>query len=113
MALEFVQVSTTVASQQAAAELARSAVEARLAACAQIAGPITSIYWWLDSVESAPEYVIWFKTTVERYQDLEDHIRSGHTYDVPEVICVPIVAGNPDYLSWVRDESTAAETPQD
>ncbi|MBA3488426.1 MAG: divalent-cation tolerance protein CutA [Longispora sp.] len=107
--LEFVQVSTTVSSQQAAAELARSAVEARLAACAQIAGPIRSTYWWQDSIESVTEFVIWFKTTTERYPDLEDHIRAGHTYDVPEVTCVPIIAGNPEYLSWVRDETSTAD----
>jgi periplasmic divalent cation tolerance protein len=106
--LEFVQVSTTVASQQAAAQLARSSVEARLAACAQVVGPITSVYWWLDTVESAPEYMVLFKTTPQRYPALEEHIRTGHTYDVPEIICVPIIAGNPDYLSWIRDETTPA-----
>lgn len=106
--LEFVQVSTAVASQQAAQELARGAVQARFAACAQIAGPITSVYWWSESVESAPEYIVWFKTTAERYAELEDFIKAGHTYDLPEVLCLPVIAGSADYLSWVRDE-TAGE----
>jgi periplasmic divalent cation tolerance protein len=99
------QAVTTTDSQEAAEALARSAVEARVAACAQVSGPITSTYWWDGAVESAEEWCVVFKTTAERYPALEEHIRAHHSYDVPEVVLLPILAGNPAYLSWVSEET--------
>ena len=98
-------VVTTVDSTDAAATLARSAVNARLAACAQVSGPITSTYWWNGAVEDAQEWVITFKTTADSYAALEQHIRENHPYETPEILALPIVAGNPAYLSWVRAET--------
>lgn len=99
------QVVTTVDTVEAARALARSAVEARLAACAQVGEPIFSQYWWKGSVDTAREWPITFKTTVAGYSALEEHIRAQHSYEVPEIVCLPIVAGNPTYLQWVRDNT--------
>jgi periplasmic divalent cation tolerance protein len=99
------QVSTTIGSREAAQELARGAVQARAAACGQVGGPINSVYWWERRVESADEWVVVFKTTTERYPELERYIRSQHPYDVPEIICTPVTAGNPAYLTWVAAET--------
>ena len=85
--------------------LSRSAVEARLAACGQVVGPIKSTYWWEGKVETAQEWYVVFKTTTERYPALEAHIREQHSYDVPEIVVTPIVAGNPAYLDWVTTET--------
>ncbi len=103
----YCQVITTVASREAAESLGRSAVEARLAACAQVVGPIASTYWWRGSVESAEEWQIIFKTTDVRYDELEAHVRSRHEYEVPEILRIPVVAGNPAYLSWLTAETTS------
>ncbi|NJP30744.1 divalent-cation tolerance protein CutA [Micromonospora thermarum] len=100
------QAVTTTDSREAAEALAHSAVEARVAACAQVSGPIKSTYWWEGKVESAEEWYVTFKTTAERYPELEQHIREHHSYDVPEVVLLPILAGNPAYLSWVSEETT-------
>jgi periplasmic divalent cation tolerance protein len=102
----FCQVSTTTDSSESAARLARSAVEARVAACGQVVGPISSVYWWNRSLDSAQEWLVLFKTTSERSDALVEHIRSRHPYEVPEIICTPITGGNPAYLRWVSDETS-------
>jgi periplasmic divalent cation tolerance protein len=99
---EFSQVSTTTDSREAADGLARTAVEARVAACAQIIGPITSTYWWKGKVDSAEEWLILFKTPHHRADALQAHILSHHSYEVPEVIRTPITGGNPAYLGWLN-----------
>lgn len=101
---DVIQVLTTVDVPEVAARLARSAVEARLAACAQVGGPITSTYWWEGRVEEAREWTVVFKTTSVRYPDLETHIRQGHPYDVPEIIATTVTGGSSAYLSWVETE---------
>jgi periplasmic divalent cation tolerance protein len=104
---DHVQVATTIDSEEAANTLARSAVEARLAACAQVTGPVASIYRWQGGVETAAEWQVVFKTTAEAYPGLEVHIKARHGYDVPEIVMVPILAGNPDYLAWIAAETRA------
>ncbi|UGQ09252.1 divalent-cation tolerance protein CutA [Yinghuangia sp. ASG 101] len=108
---DYLTVVTTTDAHEAAEALAASAVGARLAACAQVVGPITSVYRWDGKVERAREWQVVLKTTAERYPGLEAHIKAEHTYDVPEIIAGPIVAGDPAYLAWVSEEvggSTAA-----
>lgn len=95
-------VTTTVDARPAADSLATSAVQARLAACAQVGGPVTSTYWWEGTVETASEWVVQLKTTTDRLDELIEHLRAVHPYQVPEIVAVPVGAGNPDYLSWVH-----------
>jgi periplasmic divalent cation tolerance protein len=102
---EYCQVMTTTGTQEAADTLARGAVGARLAACAQVMGPISSTYWWEAAVEVAEEWQVVLKTTTDRYPALEEHLRSHHNYDVPEILCTPVTAGNPAYLEWVHAET--------
>ncbi len=102
---EVCQVMTTVDDRTAADTLARSVVERRLAACAQVTGPLASTYWWQGAIQSAEEWQVVFKTTASRYEELAEHIRSNHSYDVPEVLCLPVAGGNPEYLRWI-DEQT-------
>jgi periplasmic divalent cation tolerance protein len=103
--VEHYQVSTTTDSPEAAAELARSAVQARVAACGQVVGPIRSVYRWQGKIDNATEWLVLFKTTADRSAALVDHVRSAHTYEVPEIIVTPITGGNPAYLTWVREET--------
>lgn len=109
---EYCQVVTTTGSKEAAEALSRGAVVARLAACGQVSGPITSTYWWEGRVESAEEWRVTFKTTIDRYADLACHLRERHDYDVPEILCVPASAGDPAYLRWLRAEVGQAEAGQ-
>jgi periplasmic divalent cation tolerance protein len=106
---EYVQAITTTDTEEAAAALARSAVEARLAACAQVIGPITSVYRWQGKVATAREWQVVFKTTASSYRDLEALLRAEHGYDVPEIVMVPIAAGDPAYLAWVAAETRSED----
>jgi periplasmic divalent cation tolerance protein len=106
--VEYCQVSTTVDSQEAATGLARSAVTARVAACGQVVGPITSVYWWEGALDDATEWLVLFKTTTARSEELVEHIRSRHAYTVPEIIVTPVTGGNPAYLTWIGEETNVA-----
>ncbi len=100
---ECCQVTTTVDAREVADRLAAQMVEERLAACAQVQGPIASVYRWQGAVERATEWYCRFKTTRERVPELEDRLRALHPYEVPEIIAVPIVSGDPAYLAWIEE----------
>jgi periplasmic divalent cation tolerance protein len=104
MTVDYCAVLTTTDSQDAASSLARSIVDSRLAACVQVVGPITSYYWWEKEVNHEQEWQLWAKTTQAQYAALEAHIRAEHSYDVPEIIQLPITAGSTGYLSWIAKE---------
>lgn len=103
---EFIQVVTTLDSREAAEKIARLLVEGRLAACAQIAGPISSTYWWKGEIEEAEEWMCAVKTRAELYGRVERAIKEAHPYEVPEIVCFSITDGNRDYLSWITAEVT-------
>src|SRR5829696_1129211 len=102
---DYVQVSSAIDAQDGAAQLAKSAVRARLAACAQVVGPIESTYRWDGEVTDATEWLVLFKTTAERCEALIDHLRGSHPYDVPEIIATQVIGGNPAYLAWIGQET--------
>jgi periplasmic divalent cation tolerance protein len=102
---DYLQVTTTVETREDADRIARGAVEARLAACAQVVGPIASTYWWEGAVQSATEFLILLKTAADRYGALADHLRGVHPYDEPEIIAVEVVAGSAGYLEWLSAET--------
>jgi periplasmic divalent cation tolerance protein len=104
---DFLQVQTTTDSRAEAVELARAVVEARLAACAQVAGPIASTYWWEDGVERAEEWLLMLKLPADRYDELAEFLAERHSYDEPEITATPIVAGSPSYLDWLEEETRA------
>jgi periplasmic divalent cation tolerance protein len=98
-------VTTTVDSREAAASLSEGAVRARLAACGQVSGPITSTFWWNGALDTAEEFTVTFKTPAEHANQLVEHLRAAHPYDVPEILVTPVTGGNPAYLSWVAEET--------
>jgi periplasmic divalent cation tolerance protein len=99
---DFRLVITTVGDDRLAVELAREAVELRLAACVHLLPAGRSVYRWQDQVEEAQENTLLIKTTAARYTALQDWLRTRHPYDTPEIIALPLVAGLPDYLDWIR-----------
>lgn len=103
----YCQVVTTTDSRDEAERLARGAVEARVAACAQVVGPVTSVFWWDGKVDTAQEWQVVFKTTASTYGSLEHYVRELHSYDVPEILCVPVTAGHRPYLEWLDSEVSA------
>lgn len=102
---QFLHVQTTTDSRAEAMELAAEAVQARLAACAQVAGPVASTFWWEDDIERAEEWIVMLKLPAERYAELADFLIERHSYDEPEIIATPIVAGSAGYLNWIAEET--------
>jgi periplasmic divalent cation tolerance protein len=100
------QVSTTAGSYEEAERLAAVALEARLAACVQIVGPVQSRYWWHGSIERSEEWILLVKTRADRFPALSRALREAHPYEVPEVTAIPIAEGSDDYLRWVEEESS-------
>lgn len=103
---DFLTVLTTTDAREKAEGLARGAVEARLAACAQVSSPVTSVYRWEGAVEETKEWQVLLKTTTARYAELEAHLRAAHDYDEPEIIATPVTHGSTGYLTWVTQETT-------
>ncbi len=103
--VDFIVVQTAIDSPEAAQKIADAVVSQRLAACCWVSGPITSTYWWQDKIEQAQEWVCTMKTRQDLYGQLEKAIKANHSYDVPEIIATPVLAGNKDYLNWITSET--------
>jgi periplasmic divalent cation tolerance protein len=101
----YLQVTTTTESQAHAQELARAIVEARLAACVQVMGPIQSTYWWKDEIEIGQEWLCLMKTTGDRYPALEAFIKEKHSYETPEIVASEVTLGSGEYLEWIGRET--------
>ncbi len=97
-------VLVTCGSAKEARKIARAVVEQRLAACANIVmTPVRSVYRWKGRVESAKEFLLIIKTTQGRFAALKAEIKRLHSYDVPEIIALPIARGAAAYLAWISD----------
>jgi periplasmic divalent cation tolerance protein len=97
-------VLTTAADKRQALRIGKAAVEARLAACANVLPKIRSVYRWNGKVVVEDEALLIVKTTDERYRALEKLILALHSYQVPEIIALPIKRGSKQYLGWVLSE---------
>lgn len=100
---DYVQVLTTAGSEEEAGRISGALVEGRLAACVQVVGPVASRYRWQGEIETAEEWQCLAKTTAALYPRVEAAIREVHSYDEPEVVAVPILAGSDGYLAWIGD----------
>jgi periplasmic divalent cation tolerance protein len=107
---QYLQVQTTTDSRAEAMELAKAAVEARLAACGQVAGPVASTYWWNDELERAEEWFVFFKLPADRYEALAEFLAERHSYDEPEILATAFVAGSASFFSWITDETRSRDS---
>jgi periplasmic divalent cation tolerance protein len=98
-----IQVVTTVDTKEHADAIGKKLLGDRLAACVQTEGPISSSYWWKGEIETAEEWRCIIKTTVEKYDEVEQTILSIHPYEEPEIIGLSIASGSPTYLKWIED----------
>jgi periplasmic divalent cation tolerance protein len=95
-------VLVTCRSAKEAERIARALVQARLAACGNILqSPVRSIYRWKEKIESAREFLLLIKTSRRRFSELKAAIKRLHSYEVPEIIALPIATGSQGYLSWL------------
>lgn len=103
---EFVEIVTTTANREEAQRIAQDLVARKLAACVQVAGPVTSVYWWQGALETAEEWQLAIKTRRELYAAVEATIHELHSYEVPQILAFPVLEGSRRYLDWLAREAT-------
>jgi periplasmic divalent cation tolerance protein len=96
-----IAVFITAANGEEAARLAEMLVEKRLAACVQILPEMESVYRWQGKIERQKEVLVIAKTTKSKFEELEREVRATHSYETPEIVALPIVAGSGPYLQWL------------
>lgn len=100
---KYIVVLITASSQEEAEKIANGLVDAEVAACVNIVPKIKSIFKWQGKKDAADEVLLIAKTKQDRFKDLKEAVKSLHSYDVPEIISIPISEGNEDYLNWIAE----------
>ena len=97
----YVIVLVTTASKQEAEKIAQHLLKKRLIACANIIGPVSSLFHWAGKTEKAEEFLIFMKSRNDLFEKLTETVKALHSYEVPEILVLPIVGGLKEYLSWL------------
>jgi periplasmic divalent cation tolerance protein len=101
----FIVVFVTCGSEDEALKIARTLVEERLAACANMVSPLRSIYRWEGKIWDEKEWLLIIKTQQFRFEDLAKRVKALHSYSVPEIIALPITESSPAYLNWIEENT--------
>jgi periplasmic divalent cation tolerance protein len=104
MTEEYCVILTTVGDKDEADRLAEMLVSRKLAACVQIT-PVSSVYTWKGALQKEPEHLLLIKTAARRFDDVEAAIRQDHSYELPEIVRLPIDAGLAPYLDWISQST--------
>ena len=96
-------VLVTAGSESEAETIANALLDERLAACVNIGGPVRSLYRWQGRIADDREWQLVIKTQAALFDALADRVRALHSYDVPEIIGLPVTAGSPAYLAWLEE----------
>ena len=99
----FIVTFVTASSKKEARHIARELIKHKLAACVNIIEEIESIFWWQSKVDKAKETLLIIKTKKSKLNSLIKKVKALHSYEVPEIIALPIVAGNKEYLEWINE----------
>jgi periplasmic divalent cation tolerance protein len=105
MKINFIIILITTKDKKEAAKIARGLLEAKLIACANIVGGVQSLFWWQGKIDSSKEVYLILKTKKILFKKVAAKVKSLHSYQTPEIIALPIIAGSKDYLQWL-DSST-------
>jgi periplasmic divalent cation tolerance protein len=101
---EYCVIFTTAGGEAEAHKIADALLPGHLAADVQVCD-INSAYWWKGAVRNKPEILLTIKTRIDLFPAVEKIIRENHTYEVPQIIAIPIIAGGRDYLDWIKEET--------
>lgn len=104
---EYIQIHWTCGGLDEARQIARHLVEKRLAACASIIPWVESIFYWNDQIDTCQESKVIFKTRKELFEAVKNEILKNTKYEVPEILALPILDGNREYLDWVSRQTQA------
>ncbi|MCX5666037.1 MAG: divalent-cation tolerance protein CutA [Candidatus Omnitrophica bacterium] len=101
MAKNYILIMVTCRSEEEARKISERLLAKRLVACANILPKIESRFWWKGKVDSASELLLTMKTVRSNFKKIESEVKRLHSYEVPEIIALPIVLGSRDYLDWI------------
>ena len=101
---QYIQIQITFPTAELARVTAEKLVREKLVACAQVCGTIQSIYTWKGTCETSPETLLLAKTTLSLFERLESAVRANHPYECPQIVALPIVTANADYLDWLNEQ---------
>jgi len=97
----YIVVFMTVSDEKEATKIVRSLLKERLIACANIVGPVSSLFWWEGKIDKASEFLVIMKSRKNLFKKLSERVKELHSYEVPEVIALPVIEGLPSYLNWL------------
>ena len=101
--MQYIQIQITFPTEERAVEMAKKLVQEKLVACAQVCGTIQSVYTWKDICETSTETLLLAKTTLPLFERVESAVRANHPYECPQIVALPIVTANADYLDWLTE----------
>ena len=102
-------VFNTCGSGEEAERLSRRLVDEHLAACVTVISPVRSFYRWQGEIADSAEWLLIIKTARHLFEPLRSVLESAHSYELPEVIALPVIDGSPNYLTWIDREITPAK----
>jgi periplasmic divalent cation tolerance protein len=97
----YIVVFMTVSDEKEATKIIHSLLKDRLIACANIVGPVASLFWWKGKIDKANEFLVIMKSRKNLFKKLSERVKELHSYEVPEVIALPVIEGLPSYLNWL------------
>jgi periplasmic divalent cation tolerance protein len=100
--MSFIIVIMTAPNKQEAVNIVRALLEEKLIACANIVDSVRSLFWWKGKVEEEKEVLVMMKSKKALFKTLSKRVTELHSYDVPEILALPIVEGSQSYLDWMR-----------
>src|SRR4030043_674320 len=100
--MAYIIVFMTAPNKEEAAKIVRALLEERLIACANIMDPVASLFWWQGKIEEEKEVLVIMKSSETLLKRLSQRVTELHSYEVPEILAVPIVEGSPSYLEWMK-----------
>ena len=100
----YVVLLITTATVEEAQRISKVLLEQRKIACVNIVPRVSSLFWWQDKLDSAEESLLIVKTKASLLNEIIPLVKEIHSYDIPELIALPIIGGNQDYLEWIRKE---------
>ncbi len=101
--IRYLVILVTVKNKEEALEMAEALVSNKLCACVNVIDSVTSVFTWKGAVERANECLMIIKTAIDLFPEILNRIKELHSYDVPEIIALPILGGNPSYLKWIEE----------
>ncbi len=103
-AFPYIVLLITTATAEEAQRISRVLLEQRKVACVNIVPRVDSLFWWQDKLDSADESLLIAKTKASLLSEIVSLVKELHSYDIPEIIALPIIGGNQDYLEWIQKE---------